>query len=85
MFISAVCARMNSRHQLSLLTALSTSASSDDGLGTFEIARTAAPMMPIRAYRDLWDNLNAARGYGWDINPPVWVISFRCLRDWRNQ
>jgi hypothetical protein len=27
----------------------------------------------------LWDNLNAKRGYGWDKNPWVWVISFeRC-------
>ena len=27
----------------------------------------------------LWDNLNAKRGYGWDTNPWVWVISFeRC-------
>jgi hypothetical protein len=24
----------------------------------------------------LWDNLNAKRGYGWDTNPWVWVISF---------
>jgi len=24
----------------------------------------------------LWDSLNAKRGYGWDVNPRVWVISF---------
>lgn len=24
----------------------------------------------------LWDNLNTGRGYGWDTNPWVWVISF---------
>lgn len=27
-------------------------------------------------FRDLWDSLNAKRGYGWDSNPWVWVISF---------
>lgn len=27
-------------------------------------------------YRDLWDSINAKRGFGWDTNPWVWVISF---------
>lgn len=27
-------------------------------------------------YRDLWNSINAKRGYGWDTNPWVWVISF---------
>lgn len=27
-------------------------------------------------FRILWDSLNAARGYGWDINPWVWVVEF---------
>lgn len=27
-------------------------------------------------YLDLWDSLNEKRGYGWDVNPWVWVISF---------
>lgn len=30
-------------------------------------------------YRDLWDSLNAARGYGWDANPWVWVVEFERL------
>jgi hypothetical protein len=25
----------------------------------------------------LWDSINAARGYGWDTNPWVWVIEFK--------
>ncbi|RQQ64397.1 hypothetical protein [Burkholderia stagnalis] len=33
----------------------------------------------IRAFHDLWDSLNAARGHGWDANPWVWTISFRTL------
>ena len=28
----------------------------------------------------LWDSLNAKRGYGWETNPFVWVISFRRLQ-----
>ncbi|MFM0243849.1 hypothetical protein [Paraburkholderia sediminicola] len=31
---------------------------------------------PIFSYRSLWDGLNAERGYGWDINPWVWVVQF---------
>ncbi|MBU9164233.1 hypothetical protein [Burkholderia multivorans] len=31
----------------------------------------------VRAFHDLWDSLNAARGYGWDVNPWVWVVEFR--------
>ena len=27
-------------------------------------------------FRDLWDSLNAKRGYGWDTNPWVWVNTF---------
>ena len=26
-----------------------------------------------------WDSLNAKRGYGWDTNPWVWVVTFRVL------
>jgi len=32
---------------------------------------------PSHEYQELWDSLNAARGYGWDANPWVWVIEFR--------
>ncbi|KKL85973.1 hypothetical protein LCGC14_1949320, partial [marine sediment metagenome] len=24
-----------------------------------------------------WDSINAKRGYGWDMNPWVWVLSFK--------
>lgn len=27
-------------------------------------------------FKSLWDGLNAKRGYGWDINPWVWVYEF---------
>lgn len=28
------------------------------------------------SFRTLWDSINAARGFGWDANPWVWVVSF---------
>ena len=28
-------------------------------------------------FRELWDSINAKRGYGWDANPFVWVIEFK--------
>lgn len=37
-------------------------------------------MMPKDTWRDgfakLWDSINAKRGYGWDVNPWVWVVEF---------
>jgi hypothetical protein len=32
---------------------------------------------PCDWYRDLWNSLNAARGYGWSANPWVWVVEFK--------
>jgi hypothetical protein len=32
---------------------------------------------PGHEYQELWDSLNAVRGYGWDANPWVWVVEFR--------
>ena len=32
---------------------------------------------PQFAFQNLWDSINAKRGYGWDANPWVWVIEFR--------
>ncbi len=30
----------------------------------------------IGAFADLWDTINAKRGYSWESNPYVWVIGF---------
>lgn len=32
---------------------------------------------PAAAYRCLWDSLNAKRGFGWGLNPWVWVVEFK--------
>jgi len=35
----------------------------------------------IGGFKELWDSLNAKRGYGWETNPWVWVITFlSCYR-----
>lgn len=31
---------------------------------------------PLSGFRDLWNSINKARGYGWDQNPWVWVVSY---------
>ena len=32
-------------------------------------------------FLELWDSLNAKRGFGWEVNPWVWVISFKKVED----
>ena len=27
-------------------------------------------------FKDLWDSINGKRGYGWDVNPWVWIVEF---------
>ena len=36
---------------------------------------------PSVPFQDLWDSLNKALGYGWDLNPWVWVIEFRLFEN----
>jgi hypothetical protein len=28
-------------------------------------------------FYELWDSINAKRGFGWDVNPWVWVVSYK--------
>lgn len=32
---------------------------------------------PIVDFANIWDSINAKRGYRWDANPWVWVVSFK--------
>lgn len=34
----------------------------------------------IETYKALWDKLNSKRGFGWDVNPWVWVIEFKAVK-----
>lgn len=40
---------------------------------------TETPKDYRMGYMRLWDSINLKRGYGWDNNPWVWVISFKVL------
>lgn len=31
----------------------------------------------VAHFRNLWNDLNAKRGFGWDANPWVWVVEFK--------
>ncbi len=33
----------------------------------------------INQFKNLWNSINAKRGYGWETNPWVWVVSFKRL------
>lgn len=35
------------------------------------------PATSREQFQKLWDTLNAKRGFGWDVNPWVWVVSFK--------
>lgn len=35
---------------------------------------------PEYKFRDLWDSINAKRGYGWEKNPYVWVVEFEVTK-----
>lgn len=52
-------------------------ASSTELVGAFDPARKGSYR---EGYRELWDSLNAARGYGWAENPWVAAISFEVKR-----
>jgi len=35
----------------------------------------------VANYSVLWDEINAGRGFGWDLNPWVWVLNYVEVRD----
>ena len=54
---------------------------------TEEDARAEGTTSPLRyvgalrhKYKHLWDKLNAKRGYPWESNPWVWVVSFKVVK-----
>lgn len=38
----------------------------------------------IHRFQELWNSINAKRGYGWDTNPWVWVIEFKRIKEVTN-
>jgi hypothetical protein len=41
----------------------------------------ASAIMYLHDFEQLWNGINGARGYGWDANPWVWVVSFQRAQD----
>lgn len=39
---------------------------------------------PIDAFEQLWDSINAKRGYSWESNPWVWVVEFKQVQHERD-
>lgn len=56
--------------------------------GVFEYdcpARTCGKFWSEQTYRNgfniLWDDINAKRGFGWGVNPWVWVVGFKRVEE----
>ena len=48
-----------------------------EGLRPLGYGRATEPQYCIKPFGDLWDSINAARGYPWKDNPWVWVVEFK--------
>lgn len=35
----------------------------------------------VPTFRDTWNSINEKRGYGWEVNPWVWVIEFKQIKE----
>lgn len=44
------------------------------------VARGESYLSYCEAFSDLWDTINAKRGYGWATNPWVWVVEFKVVQ-----
>lgn len=41
----------------------------------------SAHQSPRGQFANLWDSINEKRGFGWDVNPWVWCVSFKRIDD----
>lgn len=48
-----------------------------EGIDDGWLVRHKVPPPRRYSFRQLWDGINEDRGYGWNVNPWVWAISFR--------
>lgn len=39
------------------------------------------PPIYVCGFLELWNSINAKRGYGWDMNPWCWVVGFKVIGD----
>ncbi len=45
------------------------------------IADGSKAVGPLDYFRELWESLNAKRGYSWESDPWVWALTFKRLED----
>lgn len=67
-----------------------------DGVAFFDEVHNHQPMYmdyetdefwlrtPKESFKSLWQSINKKRGYVWDANPWVWVVSFKVLEENQN-
>lgn len=48
-----------------------------EGLRPLGYGRVTEPQYCIKPFGDLWDTINAKRGYPWKDNPWIWVVEFK--------
>lgn len=56
----------------------------DEGVGFPKYSQFEQGSHLVGAFRDLWNSINAKRGYGWEVNPWVWVVAFKVVNDARD-
>lgn len=45
-----------------------------------EITEKKFKCLTRMGFKGLWDSINKKRGYGWDVNPWVWVVNFELIK-----
>jgi len=45
-----------------------------------DVRVTSCPTCNLSKYKNLWDSINAKRGYPWESNPFVWYYSFEVIK-----
>lgn len=45
--------------------------------GAMHPEASPAGLSARRVFGELWNSINAKRGFGWDVNPWVWVVEFK--------
>ena len=58
---------------------ISPEAAAAEGVVLDTSRHTPGQWLSVTMFRELWDSINAKRGYSWESNPWVWVVKFKAL------
>ncbi len=70
-FLEVTAARIQRLHEISEGDAMAE--------GVDAIPEAPAALNRRTAFAGLWDSINAKRRFGWDVNPWVWVYTFKAV------